>query len=67
MRKSLSFAFPSTAIADPNYNDRILEEAADNPDFIPYYYIPEDLRPIPKDNGFYGGKWHWVRGIQDSA
>ncbi|HNR13360.1 MAG TPA: amidohydrolase family protein [Thermodesulfobacteriota bacterium] len=57
--------FPSTAIADESINTQVLEEARDNPLFIPYYYIPEDLRPIPEDNGFYGGKWHWTRGVQD--
>jgi hypothetical protein len=35
--------------------------------FIPYYYIPETMKPIPLGNGFYGGKWHWMRGIQDCS
>jgi len=34
--------------------------------FIPYYYIPESMKPIP-DKGFYGGKWHWMRGVQDCS
>jgi predicted TIM-barrel fold metal-dependent hydrolase len=61
------FPFPSTAIADEKINDRILELCKSNGKFIPYYYIPEDLRPIPVDKNFYGGKWHWVRGIQDCS
>ena len=35
--------------------------------FIPYYYIPETMSPIPEGKGFYGGKWHWMRGIQDCS
>lgn len=61
------FPFPSTAIADEKINETLLEEATRIGKFIPYYYIPEDLRPIPKEKGFYGGKWHWVRGIQDCS
>jgi len=61
------FPFPSTAIADEKINDRVLELGKRNGRFIPYYYIPEDLRPIPMEKTFYGGKWHWVRGIQDCS
>lgn len=61
------FPFPSTAIADETINHQVLEEARSNNVFIPYYYIPEDLRPIPQQKGFWGGKWHWVRGIQDCS
>ena len=61
------FPFPSTAIEDEGINDKVLELGKKNGKFIPYYYIPEDLRPIPKEKGFYGGKWHWVRGIQDCS
>ena len=61
------FPFPSQAIADEGINEQVLEEAAKNDTFIPYYYIPEDLRPIPKEKGFYGGKWHWTRGVQDCS
>jgi uncharacterized protein len=35
--------------------------------FIPYYYIPETMKPIPEGKKFYGGKWHWMRGIQDCS
>jgi hypothetical protein len=35
--------------------------------FIPYYYIPETMKPIPDKKEFYGGKWHWMRGVQDSS
>jgi len=59
------FPFPSTAIANEAINDQVLELGKKKETFIPYYYIPEDLRPIPKERGFYGGKWHWVRGVQD--
>jgi predicted TIM-barrel fold metal-dependent hydrolase len=61
------FPFPSQAIADERINEEVLEEAARDNTFIPYYYIPEDLRPIPKEKGFYGGKWHWTRGVQDCS
>ncbi len=61
------FPFPSQALADERINDQVLEEAGSDHTFIPYYYIPEDLRPIPKEKGFYGGKWHWTRGVQDCS
>ena len=61
------FPFPSTAIEDERINDKVLEPGKKNVKFIPYYYIPEDLRPIPKKKNFYGGKWHWVRGVQDCS
>jgi len=61
------FPFPSTAIANKEMNDSLLEEAKKNEKFIPYWYIPEDLQPIPKEKGFLGGKWHWIRGVQDCS
>jgi predicted TIM-barrel fold metal-dependent hydrolase len=61
------FPFPSTALADEKINGRLLNEAYRIKRFIPYYYIPETMKPIPKEKGFYGGKWHWMRGIQDSS
>lgn len=61
------FPFPSTAIEDERINDKVLELGKKNGKFIPYYYIPEDLRPIPVEKNFCGGKWHWVRGIQDCS
>ena len=33
--------------------------------FIPYFYIREDFPRIPAE--YYGGKWHWMRGVQDAA
>ena len=61
------FPFPSTAIEGERINDKVLELGKKNGKFIPYYYIPEDLRPIPTEKHFFGGKWHWVRGIQDCS
>ncbi len=61
------FPFPSTALADEKINERLLGEANRITKFIPYSYIPETMKPIPKEKGFYGGKWHWMRGIQDSS
>ena len=61
------FPFPSTALADEEINERLLDEAKKIKKFIPYYYIPETMKPIPKEEGFCGGKWHWMRGIQDSS
>lgn len=61
------FPFPSTAIDDETINERVLEECRNERRFIAYYYIPEDLRAIPAGKGFRGGKWHWTRGVQDSA
>jgi predicted TIM-barrel fold metal-dependent hydrolase len=61
------FPFPSTAIQDEKINDRVLELGKSHGTFIPYYYIPEDLRPIPAEKSYYGGKWHWIRGIQDCS
>ncbi len=61
------FPFPSMALADEGINEKVLTEARRVKQFIPYYYIPETMKPIPKKKGFYGGKWHWMRGIQDSS
>ncbi|MFH0974555.1 MAG: amidohydrolase family protein [Spirochaetota bacterium] len=62
--------FPSTAIDDNEINIDILNEANKISQFIPYHYIREDydradFDPIP--SAYYGGKWHWMRGIQDSS
>jgi predicted TIM-barrel fold metal-dependent hydrolase len=61
------FPFPSTALADERINDRLLEETVKIKKFIPYYYIPETMKSISDGKGFYGGKWHWMRGIQDCS
>lgn len=61
------FPFPSMALADEGINDRLLDEAKRIERFVPYYYIPEDLRSIPIGKGFHGGKWHWMRGVQDCS
>jgi predicted TIM-barrel fold metal-dependent hydrolase len=61
------FPFPSQALADEAINEELLNEVRRVPRFIPYYYIPDDLRPIPRSKGFYGGKWHWTRGISDCS
>ncbi len=61
------FPFPSMALADEGINGKLLNEARRVRKFIPYYYIPETMKPVPKERGFYGGKWHWMRGIQDSS
>jgi uncharacterized protein len=61
------FPFPSQALADEGVNEELLNEADHVPQFIPYYYIPDDLRPIPLGKGFYGGKWHWTRGVSDCS
>jgi hypothetical protein len=63
--------FPSTAIEDNTINVRLLDEASRvGNSFIPYHYIREDFdgaRFDPLPDGYYGGKWHWMRGWQDSA
>ncbi|NWG02658.1 MAG: amidohydrolase family protein [Syntrophaceae bacterium] len=61
------FPFPSTALADEAINERLLDEAKKIKKLIPYYYIPETMKPIPDGKGFYGGKWHWMRGVSDSS
>jgi len=65
--RMIIFPFPSTAIADTQINEILLLEAEAIDNFIPYYYIPDDLLPIPSEKGFAGGKWHWVRGVQDCS
>jgi uncharacterized protein len=57
--------FPSTAIMSNEINTRLLNETRRIPAFIPYFYIREDFPVIPGE--FAGGKWHWMRGVQDSA
>jgi predicted TIM-barrel fold metal-dependent hydrolase len=61
------FPFPSMALSDEEINQRLLDEAKRIKKFIPYYYIPETMKPIPEGKGFYGGKWHWMRGVQDCS
>lgn len=61
------FPFPSMALADEGINEKLLREANRIKKFIPYYYIPETMKPVPKEKGFHGGKWHWMRGVQDSS
>jgi uncharacterized protein len=63
----VAFPFPSTAIIHEEINDYLLKESENRKQLIPYYYIQEHLRPIPQDKGFYGGKWHWVGGVQDCS
>jgi len=46
------FPFPSTALADEEVNERLLSEADRVKNFIPYYYIPETMKPIPDGKGF---------------
>jgi predicted TIM-barrel fold metal-dependent hydrolase len=65
--KIVIFPFPSMALVDEGINGRLLEEAGRVKNFIPYYYIPESIKPIPDGKGFYGGKWHWMRGVQDCS
>jgi predicted TIM-barrel fold metal-dependent hydrolase len=61
------FPFPSMALSDEGINEKLLGEASRIKKFIPYYYIPETMKPIPDGKGFLGGKWHWMQGIQDSS
>ena len=62
--------FPSTAIANNDINIKLLEETKRIKSFLPYHYIRENydvegFDPIP--DKYYGGKWHWMRGWQDTA
>ena len=62
--------FPSTAIADNEINIGVLDEAKRISKFIHYHYIREDydregFDPIPEE--YCGGKWHWMKGRQDTA
>ena len=61
------FPFPSTALEDEEINERLLNEAKRIKKFVPYYYIPETMKPISDGKGFWGGKWHWMRGVQDCS
>jgi predicted TIM-barrel fold metal-dependent hydrolase len=62
---ALILPFPSTAIRSNEINIRLLDETKRVERLLPYFYIREDFPLIP--HGYYGGKWHWMRGIQDSA
>ncbi|MHB8111652.1 MAG: amidohydrolase family protein [Syntrophorhabdaceae bacterium] len=62
--------FPSTAIENNSINVRILDESHKIESFFPYHYIREnydsaDFDPLPEE--YFGGKWHWMRGRQDSS
>ena len=46
------FPFPSTALADERINRRLLDETDRIKNFIPYYYIPETMKPIPEGKGY---------------
>lgn len=62
--------FPSTAIDSGAINARLLVEARRQEVFVPYHYIREDFERAdvdPAPLGYFGGKWHWMRGLQDSA
>ena len=61
------FPFPSTALEDEEINERLLNEAKRIKKFVPYYYIPETMKPISDGKGFFGGKWHWMWGVQDCS
>jgi predicted TIM-barrel fold metal-dependent hydrolase len=67
VNRIVTFPFPSTALSDEGINERLFEETYRVKKFIPYYYIPETMKPIPDGKGFHGGKWHWMRGIQDCS
>jgi uncharacterized protein len=56
--------FPSTAIMSNDVNVQLLDETRKVHHFIPYFYIRENFSPIPQ--GYFGGKWHWMRGWQDT-
>jgi predicted TIM-barrel fold metal-dependent hydrolase len=56
--------FPSTAILSNDINVQLLDETRKISHFIPYFYIRENFSPIPP--AYYGGKWHWMRGWQDT-
>lgn len=43
MNRMVIFPFPSTALADEEINERLLDEAKRLKKFIPYYYIPETI------------------------
>jgi len=57
--------FPSTAIMSNDINVRLLDETKRVKHFIPYFYIRENFPSIPSE--YFGGKWHWMRGWQDTA
>jgi predicted TIM-barrel fold metal-dependent hydrolase len=57
--------FPSTAIKTNSINVQLLEETRRIKHFIPYFYVREDFPSIPAE--YFGGKWHWMRGWQDTA
>lgn len=57
--------FPSTAIETNGINEKLLDETRRTPHFIPYFCIREDFSVIPQE--YRGGKWHWMRGVQDAS
>ncbi len=62
--------FPSTAIENNSINVRLLDETKRVRSFFPYHYIRENydtegFDPVPEN--YFGGKWHWMRGIQDAS
>ncbi|MGD0230915.1 MAG: amidohydrolase family protein [Syntrophorhabdales bacterium] len=65
IRHAIVFPFPSTAIMSNYININLLDETRRVEQLFPYFYIREDFPLIPE--AYYGGKWHWMRGIQDAA
>lgn len=63
--RTVVIPFPSTAIANNHINVRLLDETRKVTQLVPYFYLREDFPLIPED--YYGGKWHWMRGVQDSS
>ncbi len=65
IQRVLIIPFPSTAIMSNEINIRLLNETRKVASFIPYFYIREDFPVIPGE--YCGGKWHWMRGVQDMS
>ncbi len=62
----LVFPFPSWAVENPQVNSWILRVCEKDESFHPVFYARNDLEP-PKNDAYVAVKWHWVRGISDSA
>ncbi len=62
----LVFPFPSWAVENPDVNSWIIEVCERERSFYPVFYARNDLKP-PETDRYVAVKWHWVKGVSDSA
>ncbi len=65
VHRCMVFPFPSMALRDSKIIGWVVDQCRKYRVFYPFYYVLNDLKPVPSSPRFVGVKWHWVRGISD--